>query len=417
MSFPIFNRSTGETINFNTKEERDQYVSDNDLSVYQGSLPELVVRTPEAQKAHEQRVKDLSAESPEELFRLHNRQAMSNPANPYNAAVGLIGMNTAVAAGVPVVATAPTWSPFVAKYIVMPELAAQSWNNLQQAITGNTTSNVISSYLKDKGVSEFISNFTGDAFNPATWINFAGTGKYTKPLFDKVSDIFVKNSLSKANRKFQGFRIASKLNKAASKVDSNGFISQPLFEGDNYYHATKGSYISPVRGSNKVWLSDVPENEQGLKQVYLSYGKPWVEPGITYTSETIHEIPQAVLGNLQARTQTGLPRFIKVNDKLVPVSVVDQGNAAKAGSYADAIAGNWGAREVNALGESIQEGVGHVNVSPFEYQLGPQTVYPVSKLRTVLTDTPHRFMTKDFWGGVMEDTHRENMLFLKIQEI
>lgn len=43
MSFPIFNRSTGETINFNTKEERDQYVSDNDLSVYQGSLPELTV--------------------------------------------------------------------------------------------------------------------------------------------------------------------------------------------------------------------------------------------------------------------------------------------------------------------------------------------------------------------------------------
>lgn len=395
MSFPVFNKSTGELIDFNTKEERNQYASDK--IIYQGELPELVVRSPEAQKIHEQRVKDLSAESPEELYRLHDRQAMANPANPYNAAVGLIGMNTAIASGTPIVATAPTWSPFVAKYIVMPELAAQSWNNLQQAITGNTTSNVISSYLKDKGVNEFISDFTGDTFNPGYWINFAGTGNYTKPLFDKVSDISVKNSLSKANRKFQGFRIASKLNKAAGKVDVTNFTYQPLFEGDNYYHATKGSYISPVRGSSRMWMYNVPENEQGVKQVFLSYGKPWMEPGITYTSETIHEIPQAILGDLQARTQTGLPRFIKVNGKLVPVSVVDQGNAARIFRYIDDIK-DVGKAEVDALGKGIQEGFAYTGVSPFQFELGPQTVYPVSKLRTVLVDTPHRFMTRDFWG-------------------
>ena len=99
MTFPIFNRSTGETISFNTKQERDNYVSDNDLSVYQGELPELIVRTPEAQKIHEQRVKDLTVDrnNPEAIYRMHDRQAMSNPASPYNAAKGWIMFNAGIA--------------------------------------------------------------------------------------------------------------------------------------------------------------------------------------------------------------------------------------------------------------------------------------------------------------------------------
>lgn len=44
MGFPVFNRTTGEIINFGTQQERDQYVSDKDLSIYQGQLPELVVK-------------------------------------------------------------------------------------------------------------------------------------------------------------------------------------------------------------------------------------------------------------------------------------------------------------------------------------------------------------------------------------
>lgn len=43
MSFPVYNKSTRETINFDTKEERDNYISTNDLSIYQGELPEVVV--------------------------------------------------------------------------------------------------------------------------------------------------------------------------------------------------------------------------------------------------------------------------------------------------------------------------------------------------------------------------------------
>lgn len=62
-----------------------------------GTLPTVYVRTPEAQKAHEQRVKDLSAKTPEELYRVHDRQAMSNPANPYNAALGEIGLFSSIA--------------------------------------------------------------------------------------------------------------------------------------------------------------------------------------------------------------------------------------------------------------------------------------------------------------------------------
>lgn len=99
MEFPILNRSTGEMINFDTKKERDQYVSDKDLSIYQGQLPELVVRAPEAKKAHEQRVKDLAADrnNPEAMYRMHDRQAMSNPANPYNATKGWIMFNAGIA--------------------------------------------------------------------------------------------------------------------------------------------------------------------------------------------------------------------------------------------------------------------------------------------------------------------------------
>lgn len=99
MSFPIFNRSTGKTINFGTKEERDNYVTDNDLSIYQGQLPELIVRTLQSQEAHEQRVRNLTADrsNPESLYRMHDRQAMSDPASPYNAAKGWIMFNTGIA--------------------------------------------------------------------------------------------------------------------------------------------------------------------------------------------------------------------------------------------------------------------------------------------------------------------------------
>lgn len=120
MAFPIFNRTTGETINFNTREERDQYVSDKDLSIYQGQLPELVVRAPEAKKAHEQRVKDLAADrnNPEAMYRMHDRQAMSNPANPYNATKGWIMFNAGIAGS--------AFNPYLSVLGITGDLAGQA---------------------------------------------------------------------------------------------------------------------------------------------------------------------------------------------------------------------------------------------------------------------------------------------------
>ena len=101
MLYPLYNKSTGETIDFSTKEERDQYVADRDLSIYQGQLPELIVRTPEAKAANRQRVENsyYGSNSPAGHYRFLDRRAMSNPANPYDAARGLIGFNAGAAVG------------------------------------------------------------------------------------------------------------------------------------------------------------------------------------------------------------------------------------------------------------------------------------------------------------------------------
>lgn len=97
MAVRVLNKKTGKYQDFETREEADKYISENyeDPNFYQGELPEVIVRTPEAQA----RVDNLTADrsTPAARYRRWDRQAMSNPANPYSAAAGLIGMNTSIA--------------------------------------------------------------------------------------------------------------------------------------------------------------------------------------------------------------------------------------------------------------------------------------------------------------------------------
>lgn len=101
MVFKLKDRKTGNELEFSSKEERQKYIEENyeDPNFYQGSLPELVVRTPEAQKAHEARVKALTTDRNNlaAIYRMHDKQAMANPANSYNAALGWINMNASIA--------------------------------------------------------------------------------------------------------------------------------------------------------------------------------------------------------------------------------------------------------------------------------------------------------------------------------
>lgn len=90
--------------------------------------------------------------------------------------------------------TAPTWAPwlsqraipFIAKHFVAPTAAGMAWDEAQRAITGTTTTEIVSNWLRSKGWNPFIADMVGGLTNPGYWINFSGTGRYTAPLFNKL---------------------------------------------------------------------------------------------------------------------------------------------------------------------------------------------------------------------------------------
>ena len=108
-----------------------------------------------------------------------------------NIAAGIV---TAPFAAVAAAETAPTLAPwlsqkampFVAKHFIAPTVAGTIWDNIQRAITGTTTTEQISNYLQGKGWNPIVSEFVGGLTNPGYWINFGGTGRYTRPLFNKI---------------------------------------------------------------------------------------------------------------------------------------------------------------------------------------------------------------------------------------
>lgn len=90
--------------------------------------------------------------------------------------------------------TAPMWvpwlsqkaMPFVAKHFIAPTAAGMAWDEAQRAVTGTTTTEQVSNYLQGKGWNPMAAEFVGSLTNPGYWINFGGTGRYTRPLFNKV---------------------------------------------------------------------------------------------------------------------------------------------------------------------------------------------------------------------------------------
>lgn len=76
--------------------------------------------------------------------------------------------------------------PFVAKHFIAPTTAGMAWDEAQRAVTGTTTTEEVSNYLQGKGWNPMAAEFVGGFTNPGYWINFGGTGQYTRPLFNKV---------------------------------------------------------------------------------------------------------------------------------------------------------------------------------------------------------------------------------------
>lgn len=108
-----------------------------------------------------------------------------------NIAAGIV---TAPFAAIAAAETAPTWAPwlsqkampFVAKHFIAPTAAGMAWDEAQRAVTGTTTTEQVSDYLQSKGWNPTAAEFVGGLTNPGYWINFGGTGQYTRPLFNKV---------------------------------------------------------------------------------------------------------------------------------------------------------------------------------------------------------------------------------------
>lgn len=108
-----------------------------------------------------------------------------------NIAAGIV---TAPFAAIAAAGTAPTWAPwlsqkampFVAKHFIAPTAAGMAWDEAQRAVTGTTTTEEVSDYLQSKGWNPTAAEFVGGLTNPGYWINFGGTGQYTRPLFNKV---------------------------------------------------------------------------------------------------------------------------------------------------------------------------------------------------------------------------------------
>lgn len=73
------------------------------------------------------------------------------------------------------------------KNLVLPEIAAQTVDLTQRAVTGTTLSEQVHDYLRyNKGLGELPSSLVGGLVNPGYWVNPLMTGKYTGPLFQKL---------------------------------------------------------------------------------------------------------------------------------------------------------------------------------------------------------------------------------------
>jgi hypothetical protein len=101
-----------------------------------------------------------------------------------------MGLAAAPGAITTAIETAPQWvpkvMPFIAKYYAAPTAAGGLWDYGSKALTGTTTSEIAKNWMVNHGVNETVADIGSGAFNPGYWINFGGTGQYTKPFFNKI---------------------------------------------------------------------------------------------------------------------------------------------------------------------------------------------------------------------------------------
>lgn len=111
----------------------------------------------------------------------------------------VLGTHLLAGAGIYAALTAPMWAPaagnwlwntgapLAAKHIIAPTAAGMAWDEGQRALTGTTTTEQISNWLqKKKGWNPMAADMVGGFSNPGYWINFGGTGQYTRPFFNKI---------------------------------------------------------------------------------------------------------------------------------------------------------------------------------------------------------------------------------------
>lgn len=190
-----------------------------------------------------------------------------------NIAAGIV---TAPFAAIAAAETAPTWAPwlsqkampFVAKHFIAPTAAGMAWDEAQRAVTGTTTTEQVRDYLQSKGWNPTAAEFVGGLTNPGYWINFGGTGQYTRPLFNKVGLGLSQPSAYSAltpelnaklfPRKSLRERVANSSNVINQKVirPSLNFLDRNLYRLQEY--ANPWFLLTKKGGPKQVTSSDLP---------------------------------------------------------------------------------------------------------------------------------------------------------------
>lgn len=260
-------KNSSEALQFFDKNYKKSYSMDNngEVTINEGELPKVIIVGKDPRKAESDRPafhpyerkgidKWIGANYNPRVDRASNELGM-NPLNwpkhipkSYwdsethknvveggNIAAGIVATPFAAIAATE---TAPIWAPwlvqravpFVVQNFIAPAAAGRVWDEAQKAVTGTTTTEQVSNYLQSKGWNPIVAEFVGGLTNPGYLINFAGTGQYTRPLFNKIGLGLSESSAYSAltpelnaklfPRKTFGERVANTVDKTRSGVQT-----------------------------------------------------------------------------------------------------------------------------------------------------------------------------------------------------
>lgn len=228
--------------------------------------------------------------TPEQRYRIHDQAAMSNPANPYKAALGWIGTNAALGtAAFGATAAAPFLAPGTTGGTILGHTAGSMALGMgleqgQRAITGKSAGDYISKFLSSRGVPQIVA----DAARPEYFLN--PTGKYTGQAVNSII-----KSAENFGKRFtpEGFRIGNYAYKPDLSTMNSGvplnFTKNPIetpdwklegLPGIQIKSLTKGSPLERQLSKNGtvsvkqlqayIGRNDVPAHDKYLIQQVLN---------------------------------------------------------------------------------------------------------------------------------------------------